>query len=303
MKQMTILHISDLHLGDPFAPDVADALVRAAPRHEPDVVVISGDFTQRAKVHEFEAAAKLLERLPPAPRVVIPGNHDVPLYRVLERLFAPYRNYQQFISEELDQVVQVDGAYFVALNSTAPHRAITNGRLNVTQLDFCERALADVPDDALKVVVAHHHFLGAPDYERDQVMPRAVRALDRFISLRVNMILGGHLHRAYVGNSLDIYPGADRRHGIIIVQCGTTTSRRGRGKERNMNSFNVIRADDDHLDIAHHMYFPELDTFAPVSQHRFPRQVRQYLGEIEQARQEGGEAAAEAVEESMGAGD
>lgn len=70
-----------------------------------------------------------------------------------------------------------------------------------------------------------------------------------------------------------------------------------------MNSFNVIEVDDDHIDIAHHMYFHELDAFAPVSQHRFPRQVRQYLGEIEHAREEGGEAAAEAVEEQMGAAD
>lgn len=303
MSPITILHISDLHLGAPFATEVAEAMVREAPRIAPDIIVISGDFTQRAKVHEFQAARELIDRLPPAPRVMIPGNHDVPLYRVFERLFHPYRNYRQYISEDLDQVVRTEGAVFVALNSTAPRSAITNGRLYPRQLDFCERALAGVPEDTLKVVVAHHHFLGAPDYERDQVMPRAVRALDRFISLRVNLILGGHLHRAYVGNSLDIYPGADRRHGIIIVQCGTTTSRRGRGKERNMNSFNIIRADADHLDIAHHMYFAELDAFAPVSQHRFPRQVRQYLGEIEHAREEGGEAAAEAVEESLGAGD
>jgi 3',5'-cyclic AMP phosphodiesterase CpdA len=300
---ITILHVSDLHLGAPFAADVAEALVRESPRVDPDVIVISGDFTQRAKIHEFADARALLDRLPPAPRVVIPGNHDVPLYRVVERLVEPYRNYRQHISEDLDQVVRVDGAIFVALNSSAPRRAITNGRINPSQLDFCERALAGEPEETLKVVVAHHHFLRAPDYERDQVMPGAIRALDRFIRLRVNLILGGHLHRAYIGNSLDIYPGADRRHAVIVVQCGTTTSRRGRGKERNMNSFNVIRADADHLDITHHMYFPELNAFAPVSQHRFPRQVRQYLGEIEHAREEGGEAAAEAVEEHLGAGD
>src|SRR5690606_25154351 len=151
-----------------FASEVAEAMIRAAPRIAPDIIVISGDFTQRAKVHEFQAARELLDRLPPAPQVMIPGKHDVPLYRVFARLFDPYRNYRQYISEDLDQVVRIEGAVFVALNSTAPRSAITNGRLYPSQLDFCERALAGEPEDTLKVVVAHHHFLGAPDYERDQ---------------------------------------------------------------------------------------------------------------------------------------
>ena len=89
------------------------------------------------------------------------------------------------------------------------------------------------------MVVAHHHFAPAP-ITSGTVMPRAKRALDVSEQLGVEMILGGHLHRAYIGNSLDVYPGKDRKHGIVIVQSGTSTSRRGRAREAEKNSFNWI---------------------------------------------------------------
>lgn len=268
---ITILHISDLHFGPPYFRRVGDALRTVAHTLVPDVIVASGDFTQRAKEEQFIEARAYLDSLPPVPIVVVPGNHDVPLYRVFERIFEPYRWYQRHIHEELDHVVRIDGAVFVALNSTAPLRAITNGRIGSGQLEFARNALADVPAGTLKVVVAHHHFAPAPDYEGGQVMPRAKRAIDVFTDLEVDMILGGHLHRGYIGNSLDLYPGTDRVHGITIVQSGTSTSRRGRVREREKNSFNVIRVTDEVLRITHHMYFDDAEGFASVSRHIFPR--------------------------------
>ncbi len=172
--------------------------------------------------------------------MVVPGNHDVPLYRVRERWTDPLGLYKQYISPELDSVLRLDEAVLVGLDSTSPRSAISNGRIKPGQLDFCEQAFANVPDGLARIVVAHHHFAPAPDYERDQTMPKAKRAINRFVDLGVELLLGGHLHRAYIGNSLDFYPGNHRDHGIVIVQCGTTTSRRGRGREREKNSFNEI---------------------------------------------------------------
>ena len=117
----------------------------------------------------------------------------------------------------------------------------------------------------------------APDYERGSVMPKAKRALDAFEQMGVEMILGGHLHRAYIGNSLDVHPGKDRKHGIVIVQSGTSTSRRGRAREREKNSFNWIRVTDDSIRITHYMYFDDAGGFAPISRHIFPRASRQYF--------------------------
>jgi len=273
---VTMLHISDLHFGPPYLPKVGEALVGVASELAPDVIVASGDFTQRAKAAQFAEARAYLDRLPDVPTVVVPGNHDVPLWRIVERFADPHGLYQRYISAALDGVLTLDGVVIVSLDSTSPRRAISNGRIHLDQLDFCERALREADAGAVKIVVAHHHFAPAPDWERDQVMPKSKRALDRFTALGVDMILGGHLHRAYIGNSLDLYPGADPDHGIIIVQCGTTTSRRGRGREREKNTFNVITLRDETIQVTHHMYIDQEGRFVPMSRHHFPRPGRRF---------------------------
>ena len=276
---LTLLHISDLHFGPPYVPAAGEALLRAAHELEADVIVASGDFTQRAKREQYEAARAFLDRLPKAPLVVTPGNHDVPLYRVVERLFAPYDLYRAHISQQLDSVLRREDAVIVSLNTTRPLRAIVNGRIDDWQLDFAAEAFGQAPAGVPRIVVAHHHFAPAPDYEGDKPMPGAKRALDRFAELRVDLILGGHLHRAYIGNSLDVYPGKDREHGIIIAECGTSTSRRGRVREREKNSFNLVRIGDEVIRITHYMYFTDAQGFAPISRHIFPRAARQWLAE------------------------
>lgn len=276
---LNILHISDLHFGPFFVPPVAESLRNKLEELEAELIIASGDFTQRAKPEQFREAREFLDSLPKLPTVVVPGNHDVPLYRVGERIFEPYRYYKQYISPELDTVMKVDGAVIVALNSTAPLRAIVNGRIRDRQLDLCERAFAEAAPDELRIVVAHHHFAPAPDYEGGSVMPRAKRAIDRFTSLNVDMILGGHLHRAYIGNSLDVYPGKDREHGIIIVQSGTSASRRGRAREREKNTFNHIQVTDEVVRVTHYMHFHDDGGFKPISRHIFPRVGRRYLND------------------------
>jgi 3',5'-cyclic AMP phosphodiesterase CpdA len=162
--------------------------------------------------------------------------------------------------------------------------AVTGGRIRRWQLDFCSEAFRAAPPTAVKIVVAHHHFAPAPDYDDEHdVMWRAREALDRFNELGVELILGGHLHRAYIGNSLDLYPSKTRESGIIIVQCGTATSRRGRAREREKNTLNLIRIGPDVTRITHYMYFHEMGGFAPLSRHVFPRRDRHYLSDRDPA--------------------
>jgi 3',5'-cyclic AMP phosphodiesterase CpdA len=275
---VTLVHASDLHFGKPHDAGAAEDFLEATALVAPDLVVVSGDFTQRAKAHEFEAARRYLDRLAPTPVVVTPGNHDVPLYRVAERLFDPYRHYRAHIHPELNTVTRIPGATVVALNTAAPRRAIVNGRLLPAQVDFARRAFLDAPEGDVRVVVAHHHLAPAPDYEGDSPLPRARRILDSFEAMKVDLVLGGHLHRAYIGNSLDVYPGADRDRGIVIVQSGTTTSHRGRAREREKNSFNVVRASASGFTVTHWMRFP--GGFRPFSVHRFPRRPHFWLDDV-----------------------
>jgi 3',5'-cyclic AMP phosphodiesterase CpdA len=277
---LTILHISDLHFGPFYVPHVGSALLSKANALQPDVIIASGDFTQRATPEQFTEARAYLDQLPKVPLVVCPGNHDVPLYRWMERLSRPHDLYKQHITPELNSVLRLDQAVIVSLDSTAPHTAITNGRIRAWQLKYAGEALRSAPPDALRIVVAHHHFAPAPDYERSDVMPRARRAIEFFEAEGVEMILGGHLHRAYIGNSLDVYPGRNRDRGIVIVQSGTSTSRRGRAREREKNSFNLIYCNADEIRITHYMHFSDVG-FEPVSRHQFPRGNRQYFGSPE----------------------
>ncbi len=276
-----ILHISDLHFGRHYLPRAGTALLQLAAELEPHVVVASGDLTQRAKHAEFQAARDFLQRLPPVPRVVVPGNHDVPLYRVTERLFTPHQLYRKYIHHELNTVLEMEHAVFVGLDSTAPRRAITNGRIRPPQLDFCRQALANAPPKAFRIVVAHHHFAPAPDYLRDQTLPHARRAINQFIDLKVDLVLGGHLHRAYVGNSLDVFRGKHPEQGVIVVQCGTTTSRRGRGRERQKNSLNLIALEGDMIQITHFLYFDAEQAFAPIARYLFPRPGKRFVDPLE----------------------
>src|SRR5690606_18956212 len=108
-----LLHISDLHFGSPYVPHVGEALLEIAPELRSQVIVASGDFTQRAKREQFAQAREFLDRLPAVPKVVVPGNHDVPLFRVGERFRSPHGLYCEYISPELNSVLKLEEAVIV----------------------------------------------------------------------------------------------------------------------------------------------------------------------------------------------
>jgi 3',5'-cyclic AMP phosphodiesterase CpdA len=266
-----ILHISDLHFGPHLVTEVSEALQKVVPTLGLDAIVVSGDLTQRAKRKQFQDARRFLDHLPKLPMLVIPGNHDVPLYRIAERLLKPHALYCQWICSELNPVMVIDGVILVGIDSTSPLSSISNGRIHQGQLERCAAHFEGAPADMLRIAVAHHHFAPGPDYLFDRSMPKARRAIDCFVEHGVEMILGGHLHRSYIGNSLDFYPGTHRDCGIIIVQCGTSTSSRGRGRERNENTFNIIEVSLRHVTVIHYLYFEQRRDFLPISRHHFPR--------------------------------
>lgn len=272
---VTLLHLSDLHFGAPFLPEVAAAVLEQAGELRPDVLVVSGDLTQRARRDQFEAAAKYLKQFQ-LPLVVIPGNHDVPFYRVWERFLSPHGNYRRHISESLNTVTEVAGLVIVALNSTR-RLTLTNGRIRRSQLDFATQAFEGASASSVRIIVTHHQLAPPPDFAGGNVMPFARRALKRFTELGVDLILAGHMHRSYVGSSLDFFPGDLRRRGIVVVQCGTTTSRRGRGRERLKNTLNLIRIDERVIRVAHYAWVSDLRRFMAISEHFFPRGVNQYF--------------------------
>ena len=251
---LTVLHGSDVHFGKPHRPSVATGFLELARRVAPDVIVLAGDLTQRAKVGEDEQARAYLREFKDVPVVVTPGNHDIPLYRVYERLFAPFRNYRAFISQELDNATRVGGAVLVALNSADPHRGLVNGRIEERQLRFLARIFQKLPSADVRIVVTHHALAPPPDGGSDAVIPGNKSLLDRFRELGVDLVLGGHLHRSFATGSSEVRPD-HRDHGeIAIVHSGTAASSRGRAAEKGENSVNVLKVGTQDIEVIPHWF-------------------------------------------------
>ncbi|PDW01882.1 metallophosphoesterase family protein [Candidatus Viridilinea mediisalina] len=265
-----ILHISDLHAGPPFDQAVAAVLVRQAPAIQADLVVISGDFVQRADfVAQWRAAQALREALP-GPQLVVPGNHDVPLYNLLLRFFNPLGRYRRYISNELNPVFELPGLVVVGA-VTAQGLSFESGWLGRRQAATLQRILSSYGPEVYKLVVWHHPVMSPTGTRKNRIMrgnKKAIRLLD---ACGVDMLLCGHYHVSCVGTTLDVVRGLDR--GTIICQSGTTTSQRGYGRERGKNTCNLIEIGVQTVTIKPLLFNPLVGRFEHTSAHVFPRRV------------------------------
>lgn len=271
---MRILHASDLQIGKPYRPRAGEAVLALAREVRPDLVVVAGDLTQRAKPGEFREARAFLDALAPLPVVVTPGNHDVPLYRLWERAFAPYRNWRAFIRPELDSVTSVPGATVVALNSSAPRRAVVGGRLDPGQVALARKAFAGAPAGNARVLVTHHHFIPTPDRRGGRPLPGAAGLLSAFEAMGVDVVLGGHVHQTHLTSSRELVGGGGA--GIPLLSSGTAASGRGRGPEAGLNTVNLVHLDPGVVRVVTHRLGEA--GFEPWGERIFPRPGRAASG-------------------------
>jgi len=249
--QLRILHLSDLQVGHPYLPEAADDLVELVRESSPTVVVISGDITQRAKGREYRTARRLLDRFGHLPVVAVPGNHDVPLYRIWERLVCPWRKWKHRMGP-LQSVLRIPTTpgsmknpdrypdfrflVLVGLPTAAPRRAIVNGRLSKAELAFAEQAFAATPERSLRVLVVHHLITeppGSPGGRSAHPLPGAHHLQERIKGMGVELVLAGHVHFGF-----EQAVGEDGE--CLVVHAGTATSSRGRGPETGINTVNIV---------------------------------------------------------------
>ncbi len=258
----TLLHLSDLHFGRVDAA-LVEPLLTAAHAFAPDLVVISGDFTQRARRREYRAARTFLSRMP-KPQLVVPGNHDIPLWDVVRRFVSPLGRYRHYISPDLMPFYEDDEIAVLGINTA---RSLTRkyGRINQRQVAEAGQALARARPEAVKVVVTHHPF-DVPAGSHSRLVGRAVMAMEGLARAGVDLLLAGHLHLHHTGLTAQRYQ--IEGHSALVVQAGTTISTRGRGEA---NSFNVLRIERPAITIEHYTWSPEANVFIEERVERFVR--------------------------------
>jgi 3',5'-cyclic AMP phosphodiesterase CpdA len=226
----TIAHLSDLHFGRTENKVVA-ALLADLERHRPDLVIISGDLTQRARSHQFAEARAFLSHIP-APALVVPGNHDLyPLYRPLARIFRPRNKFHRNLPGHDAHPVWSDEALVaIGLDSTRSLRW-KSGSLKEAHLDHLELTLANAPPTATRVVFMHHPpstTWGGHPYEV-------------LVEHGIDLVLTGHVHHAHV----ELING-DRGGSLVLVQATTACSTRLR---EDSNGYCLVRLDGDHMEV------------------------------------------------------
>ncbi|CAN7590600.1 metallophosphoesterase [Caballeronia sp. LjRoot34] len=261
-----LLQISDPHFGTE-QPPVAAALLRLANTLQPDLVVMSGDITQRARRAQFSAARAFVDTFGATPFVVVPGNHDIPLFNIFARVAHPYANYQRVFGDDLEPVFESAELLVIGVNTTRAYRR-KDGEVSAQQVERVVRRFEQATARQLRVVVTHQPVVAARAKDIRNLLHGREHAIERWSQAGVDLILGGHIHLPYVV-PLHV-ANKDLPHPMWAVQAGTSLSSRVRGNVPN--SVNVIDYDASHTGarraiVARWDFNQASASFEPIMQH------------------------------------
>ena len=225
-----LLQVSDPHFGTE-RPAVVEALVRLALALKPQVLLLSGDITQRATRAQFVAAQAFVRRLQVPQLLAVPGNHDIPLWHLPLRMLRPYARYRAVFGDELEPELDTPDLLLLALNSTRWWRH-EDGQLSAPQIQRVASRLAQARPGQRRVVMLHQPLVVTrPEDEKNRLHGHAA-ALQAWGAAGLDLVIGGHIHLPFVR------PLAT---GGWAVQAGTAVSHRVRHEAGN--SVNLIHID------------------------------------------------------------
>jgi 3',5'-cyclic AMP phosphodiesterase CpdA len=258
-----LLHLSDLHVGSREEPRIEPSLARLIERIEPELIVASGDLTHRGRPREHDRAADLLQGLG-REVFAVPGNHDIP-YRPIARFTRTFEQFERRW-QTTEPTYRSERLLVVGLNSVRPWLR-QSGRIRAAQLRDAARRLAQPAPDALRVVVLHHHLLGAPWRSRKKPVRHRIRVLAGLVDAGADLILAGHVHQAAVSerHEFEVVSG-EVRGAVVAIAPGLGQPRpRRRGEARGLL---VYESEDDALSVQ--TYIWREDDWGLTAIRRFP---------------------------------
>jgi 3',5'-cyclic AMP phosphodiesterase CpdA len=254
-----ILHVSDPHFGTE-QPKVVDALVALSRREDPELVILSGDVTQRARRAQFRAARAFVDRLNPRALLVVPGNHDIPLFDLVSRVWSPYAHYAAAFGEDREPVFESTSILAIAVNTTRAYRH-KHGEVSADQIDRVRSRLESASDAQLRIVVTHQPVVVTCPEDENNLLRGSRPAITAWCAAGADLILSGHIHLPYVRSLSERVPALPRR--AWCVNAGTAVSWRVRGTVPN--SVNVIRSEPGECSVERWDFAAHEGAFLPFS--------------------------------------
>lgn len=228
-----VLQISDPHFGTEQL-HVMQALLRFAREQQPELTLLTGDITQRARRSQFAAARDFVQHLP-EPVLAVPGNHDIPLFNLFARALNPYGNYKRAFGNELEPEYESDGLLVLCLNTSRPSRH-KDGAVSDAQIERVAHRLREARPQQLRMVMQHHPVRAREQSDLSNLLIGYEDAVPTWVDAGLDLLIGGHIHLPYVW-PLHGHHGESGRRGWT-AQAGTALSTRVRAGIPN--SVNLI---------------------------------------------------------------
>ncbi len=255
-----IIHLSDLHFGT-VVPKLVEPLLERIRALEGQALVVSGDLTQRAEDWQFAAAADFLARIQ-LPRIIIPGNHDIPLWNLYRRFFTPLLKFRRQFGPNAEPIYEDQKLLIIGVN-TARSLVWKGGRISYEQMDRLQSRLSLVPAETFKIIVMHHPIAPMEGAATLPVLGRAREALAVLEKVKTDLIMAGHVHHRFAFQT----KGKSRAsRSILIIQAGTALSYRTRNAP---NGFNVVDIELDAVNVIPYEWSEYQGDFMPLTRIRF----------------------------------
>lgn len=232
-KTLNIIHFSDLHFGriqdqvlndlDEYLQDNQDLI---------NLVILTGDLTQRAKKEQFIAAKDFLSKIK-IPVFVVPGNHDVPLYNLFLRFFSPYSRFKKYMGNLISNYYEDDHIAVFGLWTVNPLK-VQAGKISESDILAVTEKFMKVPDHKIKILAGHHPIA---TYEE----PKIKKLFEKLIELKPDFLMWGHDHQSSIK-----YFDETKKMLPLMLASGTTISSRVR---EEANSFNLISIQDKTVNV------------------------------------------------------